>query len=912
MIKTLNLNLFFVILFSVFSSVGYAQQKKTLSWDDVRAWNRITESSVSDNGEYIAVKSEPWKGDACLKLYDRNRSEEIASFRAATGHKFMGDVLLFTEKPLQSLVDSLTLKKTKKESMPKDRLVIYNIKTKKSVVVDSLKGYKTPERWGGFIAYQTVTSKDKDAPSALNIYSLSEDKTTVIESVTDYKFAEEGQFLAYTVKSDSIKNVDGGVYIIDLSKNSTVAIHCDTTDINKLTISRDGHSVAFITSLKDDQQGVANTLYYWNGKDVAKKVVGRDNSAMPSGWIVSENGTISFSESGERIFFGVAPKYQVKDTTIIESDRPKLDIWHWDEPKLATQQIVDKEKDMKRSFQAMYSVPQNGMSVLGTKDMPRVEVLGKGDSDLMLIQTSVPYEKESMWEGEPRSDIYIKNIENGTLKEVVCGVRCRVRVSPESKYLYWYLPSDSTWNSYNIAEQKHYKLTSPSILKAYDEINDTPSEAQSNGEAGWLKNDEALLVYDRYDIWKLDPESRNAPVNYTKTGRNNKISYRVVNFDKDVKFIDGDEKTFLTVFNENTKGSGYAVTTLNKVVEPKMLHMGNFRLSTPLKSKSSDVIIFTKETFEMAPDVYVSSVNDLKKIDKLTDIASQQSQFNWGTAELISWVNADGITVEGVVYKPENFDPNKKYPMICNFYERNSDELYSYHTPEAHRSTLDYHFYTSNGYIVFNPDIVYKDGYPGESCLNTLMPAISLLISKGYVDPKRIGAQGHSWGGYQVAYLATRTNIFAAIESGAPVVNMLSAYGGIRWETGLNRAFQYEHTQSRIGKTIWEAPLLYIENSPLFNMDKVTTPILIMHNDKDGHVPWWQGIEYFIALRRLGKPAWLLNYNDEPHWPMKLANKLDFQIRMEQFFNHYLKDAPMPEWMATGRGATDKDFSLGY
>lgn len=912
MIKTLNLNLFFVILFSVFSSVGYAQQKKTLSWDDVRAWNRITESSVSDNGEYIAVKSEPWKGDACLKLYDRDRSEEIASFGAATGHKFMGDVLLFTEKPLQSLVDSLTLKKTKKESMPKDRLVIYNIKTKKSVVVDSLKGYKTPEKWDGFIAYQTVTGKDKDAPSALNIYSLSEDKTTVIESVTDYKFAEEGQFLVYTVKSDSIKNVDGGVYIIDLSKNSTVAIHSDTTDINKLTISRDGHRVAFITSLKDDHQGVANTLYYWNGKDAAKKVVGRDNSAMPSGWIVSENGIISFSENGERIFFGVAPKYQVKDTTIIESDRPKLDIWHWDEPKLATQQIVDKEKDMKRSFQAMYSVPQNGMSVLGTKDMPRVEVLGKGDSNLMLIQTSVPYEKESMWEGEPRSDIYIKNIENGTLKEIMRGVRCRVRVSPESKYLYWYLPSDSTWNSYNIAEQKHYKLTSPSTLKAYDEINDTPSEAQSNGEAGWLKNDEALLVYDRYDIWKLDPESRNAPVNYTKTGRNNKISYRVVNFDRDVKFLDGDEKTFLTVFNENTKGSGYAVTTLNKVAEPKMLHMGNFRLSTPLKAKYSDVIIFTKETFEMSPDVYVSSVNDLKKIDKLTDIASQQSQFNWGTSELISWVNADGIPVEGVVYKPENFDPNKKYPMICNFYERNSDELYSYHTPEAHRSTLDYHFYTSNGYIVFNPDIVYKDGYPGESCLNTLMPAISLLISKGYVDPKRIGAQGHSWGGYQVAYLATRTNIFAAIESGAPVVNMLSAYGGIRWETGLNRAFQYEHTQSRIGKTIWEAPLLYIENSPLFNMDKVTTPILIMHNDKDGHVPWWQGIEYFIALRRLGKPAWLLNYNDEPHWPMKLANKLDFQIRMEQFFNHYLKDAPMPEWMATGRGATDKDFSLGY
>lgn len=342
-----------------------------------------------------------------------------------------------------------------------------------------------------------------------------------------------------------------------------------------------------------------------------------------------------------------------------------------------------------------------------------------------------------------------------------------------------------------------------------------------------------------------------------------------------------------------------------------MIMQGDYRLTAPVKAKNSDVIIYTKENFELFPDVLLSDLS-LKNSVQLTNANPQQKEFNWGTAELVSWISADGIRLEGVLYKPENFDPNKKYPMICSFYEKNSDEFNGYRTPEVHRSTIDYHYYTSNGYLIFNPDIVYTDGYPGESCFNALMPGISVLIDRGFVDEKRIGAQGHSWGGYQVAYLAAHTRLFAAIESGAPVVNMISAYGGIRWATGINRAFQYERGQSRIGHSIWDTPLRYIENSPIFNMDKVTTPILIMANDHDGHVPWWQGIEYYVALRRLQKPAWLLNYNNEPHWPQVFANKLDFQKRMEQFFNHYLKDEPMPEWMEKGRPEVVKDVTLGY
>ncbi|HQU55264.1 MAG TPA: prolyl oligopeptidase family serine peptidase, partial [Saprospiraceae bacterium] len=223
-----------------------------------------------------------------------------------------------------------------------------------------------------------------------------------------------------------------------------------------------------------------------------------------------------------------------------------------------------------------------------------------------------------------------------------------------------------------------------------------------------------------------------------------------------------------------------------------------------------------------------------------------------------------------------------------------------------------YPYYASNGYVIFNPNIPYKIGYPGESAFNAVMSGVTALLNSGFIDPDRVGVQGHSWGGYQIAQLITRTKLFRCAEAGAPVVNMFSAYGGIRWGSGMSREFQYEHTQSRIGGTIWEYPLRYFENSPLFFLDKIETPVLIMHNDNDSAVPWYQGIEFFTGLRRLNKPAWMLNYNGEPHWPTKWQNRVDFQHRMAQFFDHYLQDGPLPLWMQQGVPAIEKGINQGF
>jgi len=332
---------------------------------------------------------------------------------------------------------------------------------------------------------------------------------------------------------------------------------------------------------------------------------------------------------------------------------------------------------------------------------------------------------------------------------------------------------------------------------------------------------------------------------------------------------------------------------------------------SPRKAKEANKLMWQRMNFTEYPDLWISDP-DFSNEKKLTDVNPQQKDFLWGSVEMVHWTSADGVALDGMLYKPENFDPDSAYPMIIYFYEKYSNRLYGHFAPRPSRSTVNFTYYASNGYLVFVPDIVYKTGFPGQSAYNSIVSGTLKLMENPWVDAEHIGIQGQSWGGYQVAYLVTQTNMFAAAMAGAPVSNMTSAYGGIRWGSGMSRMFQYEGSQSRIGGTLWEKPWRYIENSPVFFADKVETPLLMMHNDKDGAVPWYQGIEYFVALRRLNKPVWMLTYNGAPHNLSRKADCKDLTIRMQQFFDHYLKGSPPPVWMEEGVPAVKKGKEMGY
>ena len=396
-------------------------------------------------------------------------------------------------------------------------------------------------------------------------------------------------------------------------------------------------------------------------------------------------------------------------------------------------------------------------------------------------------------------------------------------------------------------------------------------------------------------------------------GGNDKTQLRYAKTDPKEKGINMTKPMLLRFESLEARATGftYLDPRSGKLSASPLIENALFNLVA--KAKYGNKLLLTAQRFFNFPDLFVVGT-DFAKPQKISDANPETKQFIWGTSELVHYQNADGTALSGVLIKPENFDPTKKYPMIVYIYEKLSQNLHHFVVPKEGTS-INPTYYASNGYLVFMPDIVYTVGYPGQSALKCVLPGIQAVVNAGFVQEDAIGIQGHSWGGYQIAYMVTQTGRFKAAVAGAAVSNMTSAYNGIRWGTGLPRQWQYERTQSRIGGSLWDFPMRFIENSPVFMADRVKTPLLMLHNDQDDAVPWYQGIEYYLALRRLGKEVYLFNYPGELHGLKSKANQKDWTNRMQQFFDHHLKAAEMPEWMKNGipytpRGPT-KDLPAG-
>ena len=408
-----------------------------------------------------------------------------------------------------------------------------------------------------------------------------------------------------------------------------------------------------------------------------------------------------------------------------------------------------------------------------------------------------------------------------------------------------------------------------------------------------------MLIYDRFDIWRISPDGTGAKNITAGYGRAHDIRLHYVRTETDTRDrgIDPTKPLLLSGENLTTRDQGFFRGSIDGG-EPKQLVMAAKSFSAPVKAKDADVYLLTGQTFNEFPDLLTSD-GTFKELRKVSDANPQKAGMLWGSSELVPYKNADGVALQAALYKPENFDPKKKYPMMVYIYERLTQNVNHFVNP-APGTSINISYYVSNGYLVLTPDIIYTTGYPGQSALKCVLPAIQTVVNRGVVDENAIGIQGHSWGGYQIAYMVTQTNRFKAVEAGAPVADMISAYDGIRWGTGITRQFQYERTQSRIGGSIWQYPTRFIENSPIFWADRVQTPVLILQNDQDDAVPWYQGIEFFLALRRLGKEVYLFNYNGQPHGLRSRPDQKDYTIRMQQYFDHYLKGAPAPDWMTKG------------
>lgn len=891
---------------------------RTMTHEVYELWNKIEKPQLSDYGNWAVYELTNEKGDSKVFIFDTRSGEEFTFERSSSAQIDAGEhFVAFKTTAHVDTIKAMKRRKVNKSKLPKDTLCLFNLKTKGIERIPNVDSYKLSPEHKGSIAFKLVKrtvkqdstlvkDEGKKNGSKLVIKNVITNKSKSIPFVKAYQWSPKKGLLAiHTTGEDSLKR--DRVLLCESESLSIKSILRSDGDYMSFVFNEVGSQLAFIANRDTtDAEDKMELMTYMDGQASATSSVNATSGFLKPRWQVNEFQKPYFLEDGNRLIFGVSPIALEADTTLLDEEKVELEIWNYKDGHLHTRQESNKKKDAEKSYKAIYDFESKKAVQLSDLSNPELSFSKKQLGNFALSYDNTAYRSFESWKGHDYKDLYLVDIGKGTKQLIASKVEGRPQLSPSGSYAYWYSRSDTSWHSYNIAKKSQTRITSGSF---YDELNDRPMHPWNSGTLAWTSN-EKFIAYDHYDIWEIDPDKENAVKRLTM-GRENKIRYRYIKLDDEVTVLPPDTTILVSMFDEKAKGSGYAYLNL-KTKNLSEIISGPYDYDNRIiKAKHSKDLIYTKESFELFPDLLLSD-ESFKQSKKISTANPQQKDYDWGSIELFQWKGKDGVMRDAMIAKPANFNPAKKYPLLVNFYEKSSNGLHRHRAPYAHRSTINYTYYTNKGYVIFNPDIYYKDGYPGESCYDAVMESVDALVAEGYIDEANMGLQGHSWGGYQIAYLLTKTNRFKCAESGAPVVNMISAYGGIRWGSGRSRMFQYEKTQSRIGATLWERPDLYVYNSPIFQLDKVETPVLILHNDKDGAVPWYQGIEYFVGLRRLGKPAWMLNYNDEPHWPLKKQNRIDFNRRMEQFFDHYLMDSKMPLWMRDGVPVSKKGIIDGF
>lgn len=915
----------------------YAQTgKKPITYDAYDSWKSIQGTKISHDGRWLVYSLVPGEGDPELVVLNLQTGQEN---RYSRGKEAIitadNQFVIYTIAAAKAEVDKAKKEKKKPEEQPKNGLGIINLKSGEEIKIDRVKSFKLPEDSGKYLAYlleppliketdketsnqkkesqaqpeekkepeqklaekkeEKKPEKKKEPGTELIIRELQTGKMTSIQEVVEYVWSQDGRYLAWAVSS---KKPEGdGAFIFEPASGKTTPLLKGQGHYSKLAFAENGQKLAFLSDRDQYKEKVSPyKLYFWQEKMTqAVEIAGPDSHPLPAKNAPSEYRTPSFSKDGSLLYFGYAP---IPEPAPEDAPEPvKVDIWSWTDPRLQPMQQVRAEEDKKRNYLAVCHLNTKGRKIvaLGSEDLPEIRLSEDGQKALGI--DALPYLKLISWD-RSYSDYYLVDVNSGQRTKVLEKFPGRVSFSPAANYLIFFDDSLKAWFSYRLADGRKFDLTSKLGVNFFREEWDTPGEPPAYGLAGWSENEASILIYDRYDIWEIKPDGSSAKVLTGKFGRQNHLVLRYLQLDPEEEAISLKKPLLLEAFNEKTKASGFYQLNPARNEPPRSLIYEDKIFRFLQKAKEAEILVFTAQTFEEFPDLWVSDpeFNDPKKVSQANP---QQSEYIWGQAELISYLNGDGKELQAILIKPENFDPSQKYPLMVYIYERLSNGLHRYYTPGPGTS-INFSRYVSNGYIILMPDIIYEIGYPGLSSLKCVVPAVETVVKMGFIDPERIGIQGHSWGGYQITYLITRTDIFAACEAGAPVANMISAYGGIRWGSGMSRAFQYEKTQSRIGGPPWEKSLQFIENSPIFWVERVKTPYLTIHNDQDDAVPWYQGIEFVNALRRLGKEAWMFNFNGEKHGLRQRDNQKYWTVHLDEFFDHYLKGAPRPEWMVKG------------
>ena len=956
------------MLVLLLAPVALSQTKRPLTVQDMDGWHEIQSQTLSNDGKFLAYGLFPEDGDGVVVI--RN-VQTGAEFREAAGSRplrtlrtletdepvpppavtiaFTADsrFVVFSSFPPKADVEKAAKEKKKPEEMPKKSMVIVDLASGAAVRIERVKNFQVPENSGDAVAYlceaetpkttegKKTASKGESAADAatdkpevgaakkefgteLVLRNLQTRRERAFADVLAYTLAKDGATLVYAVAAKN-EAADGLFAVSVATDSATEALLTGAGKYVQLAWDEPQKQLAFLSDREDAKAKQPKlALYLWERASKApEEEVSVKTPGFREGFVISEKGGISFSHDGARLFFGCAPprtEHNAADD-VPADEKVNADLWSWKDEHIQPMQRIRAEQERNRTYRAVYHVVEKKMVQLGDETMREVT---PSEDGLWAIGADDRAYGPVMDYDASYSDYYLVDTRSGERRLVLKKQLedfgqggAALRWAPDGKHILYF--ADKDWMAISVPDGTITNLTRNRGVNFWEEDVDYPAAAPPYGAAGWTRDGKYVLLYDKFDIWRITPDGSEA-VNLTRgVGRRSHIAFRYVYFGGDsksweAKWIDTTKPLLLSATDTETFDSGFYRLRADGAADandaPQRLIFDAKAYTPPIEAKNADVAVTTESTFEEFPDLQMTD-SSFATLKKVSDANPQQAQILWGSAELIHYRNADGVPLKGILYKPANFDPQKKYPMIIYIYEKLAQNLHEYYVRPVH--VVIPSLYTSSGYLVLEPDIVYTIGEPGQSALKCVLPAIDSIVARGFVNEKAIGIEGHSWGGYQTAYMITQTNRFRAAEAGAPVVDMFSSYDGIRWGSGMPRQFQYEHTQSRIGDSPWQTPLKYMENSPIFMADRVTTPLLILQNDADTAVPWYQGIEYYLALRRLGKEVYMFTYNGEPHGIVRRADVKDFAVRMQQFFDYYLKGAPEPDWMVNGIPYLDKD-----
>jgi dipeptidyl aminopeptidase/acylaminoacyl peptidase len=938
-------------------AVGGADAPVPLDYAAYDGWNSIRTPVLSDDGRFLAYALTPEDGDPTLVVRNLDDGSERREARG-TAPAFAGGgrFVVFTRLALKRDVDAAKKAKKPADQQPKNGIGILDLQSSApALVVDSVRSVAVAKDGGTVIAYRSEPASGASAapsasgapatpsaaptatataaptlgpgtapspgatPSApatprpdqskepgarLTIRDLARGTTVNAADATAYVLSDDDRFIAYATETKDGKG--DGMHVYDVARGTTFTVLSGAGRYRNPALARDGTTLAFLSDVGSYTGPAPRDVLYvvdLHATAPAAVAVAAAGTGLAAAVAPNANGPLRFSRDGQRLFFGTAAA-----PTPVPSGTPEpmaVDQWSWNDDVLQSQQKHDADVERKRTELAVYDVASAHVAQLGSSTLRTV--VTNENPHVALGFDDRAYRRATSWLGEDYADLYAVALGDGARRLLVRGA-ADGHLSPDGSTVVVWDETARHWIAFSTGGGKGVTLAASAPVRFDLEDDDHPAPPQPNGFGGWLSNGDALL-YDRYDVWAANPKTGAAYDLTAGAGRLHHLVYSPVQTDPDAQSFASEEPLLLSIIDERTFASGYARVAPHGGTPQTLFerdeNVNGFRQVfaaglhdlglPPLAAKHADRYVFTRETLRMFRNLWSSDQNFAHLI-QVTDANPQQTKYRWGNARLISFHSRDGTPLRAVLLVPDGLMANRRAPLLTYFYERFSSYVNNYYSP-APGTSPNFIRYVSNGYVVLLPDVHYRIGHPGPSAYDSLMPAVDAALRTGYVDPARIGIAGHSWAAYQINYLITRTHRFRAVEAGAAVDDMISAYGGIRLESGIVRESQYEHTQSRIGATPWDRPDLYLENSGLFGIKNVTTPYLTIHNDQDGAVPQFQGIEYFTAMRRLGKVAYLFSFDGEDHNLRGREQQKYWTVHLDEWFDYWLKGAPRPGWM---------------